>query len=76
MYPDNEAPKELQESIEMLLKQQEEMERKLNVYLQTRPARGGGGQNTWGLDWFGGPEILIKHLVIALLSRGLGARNA
>ena len=43
-----------------------------------RPARGGGQgeQNTWGPDWFGGPEILIKHLVIALLSRGLGARNA
>ena len=36
---------------------------------------GGGGQNTWGPDWFGGPEILIKHLVIALLSRGLGDRN-
>ena len=35
-----------------------------------------GRQNTWGPDWFGGPEILIKHLVIALLSRGLGARNA
>ena len=46
--------------------------------LVARPARGGagGGQNTWGPDWFGGPEILIKHLVIALLSRGLGARNA
>ena len=39
--------------------------------------RGGqGGQNTWGPDWFGGPEILIKHLVIVLLLRGLGARNA
>ena len=36
----------------------------------------GGGQNTWGPDWFGGPEILIKHLAIVLLSRGLGARNA
>ena len=42
-----------------------------------RPARGGQkGQNTWGPDWFGGPEILIKHLLIALLSRGLGGRNA
>ena len=39
--------------------------------------RGGrGGQNTWGPDWFGGPEILIKDLVIVLLSRGLEARNA
>ena len=37
---------------------------------------GAGGQNTWGPDWFGGPELLIKYLVIALLSRGLGARNA
>ena len=42
-----------------------------------RGGRGGrGGQNTWGPDWLGGAEILIKHLVIVLLSRGLGARNA
>ena len=27
-------------------------------------------------EWFWGPEILIKNLVIVLLSRGLGARNA
>ena len=41
-----------------------------------REGGGQGGQNTWGPDWFGRPEILIKHLVIALLSRGLGACNA
>ena len=51
------------------------------VYMHTilsRPTRGGGGRGGKipgpGLVW--GPEILIKHLVIALLSRGLGPRNA
>ena len=45
-----------------------------------RPARGRGG-GAGGAKYLGpglvrGPEILIKHLVIVLLSRGLGARNA
>ena len=53
--------------------------------LQGRQGRqkGGGqrGQNTWGQTGLGarlvwGPKILIKHLVIVLLSRGLGAHNA
>ena len=44
----------------------------------SRPARGGGrGDKIPGArTGLRGPEILIKHLVIALLSRGLGARNA
>ena len=45
--------------------------------LISRPAKGGAeGAKYLAPDWFGGPEILIKHLVIVLLSRGLGARNA
>ena len=28
-----------------------------------REGGAGGGQNTWGLDWLGGPEILVKRLV-------------
>ena len=46
--------------------------------MYARPVRGGGAGGAKylgpGLVW--GPEILIKHLVIALLSRGLGPRNA
>ena len=47
---------------------------------QEQGRREGGGQGGGakylgpGLVW--GPEILIKHLFIVLLSRGLGARNA
>ena len=46
--------------------------------LISRLAKGGGaeGEKYLGPDWFGGPKILIKHLVIVLLSRGLGVRNA
>ena len=46
------------------------------AYTIPKAGERGGGQNTWGPDWFGGPEILIKHLVTVLLSRGLGACNA
>ena len=34
----------------------------MNKIQGRREGRGQGGQNTWGPDWFGGPEILIKHL--------------
>ena len=42
-----------------------------------RGGRGGtGGAKYLGPGLVRGAEILIKHLVIVLLSRGLGARNA
>ena len=47
------------------------------VFIKAGKRGGGRGGEKYlgpGLVW--GPEILIKHLVIALLSRGLGARNA
>ena len=40
-------------------------ELKNHYALQGRREGGGGGQggqNTWGPDWLGGAEILIKHL--------------
>ena len=43
----------------------------------SRPARGGaGGAKYLGPELVWGPEIFVKHLVIALLSRGLGPCNA
>ena len=39
--PQNEEPKELQESVETLLKRQEEMERKFNVYLRAAKLKNG-----------------------------------
>ena len=52
--------------------QHQHVQNSLGHRAQGRREGGGGaeGKNTWGPDWFGGPEILIKHLVIVLLSRG------
>ena len=33
---------------------------------------GRGGQNTWGPDWSGGLEILIKHLVMGATVKRVG----
>ena len=46
--------------------------------LISRPAKGGEGRGGKipGTRLVWGPKILIKHLVIVLLSRGLGAHNA
>ena len=41
-----------------------------------REGEGAGGTKYLGPGLAWGPEILIKHLVIGLLPRGLGARNA
>ena len=43
-------------------------------YTQGRREEGGGqeGQNTWGPDWLGGPEILVKHLVIGATVKRVG----
>ena len=59
-----------------ILVSEESLQETLSLLI-SRPAKGGGaeGAKYLGPDWFGGPEILIKYLVIVLLSRGLGARN-
>ena len=33
----------------------------------------GGGQNTWGPDWLGGPEILVKRLVMGATFKMVGS---